>query len=51
MTQCGPTGSPSLMAAAWGTDAGGASPAGNVASIVGVAAWALLIGMWWVLPR
>jgi hypothetical protein len=47
----GPTGSPSLMAAAWGTGDGGGSPAGNIAGVVGIAAWVLLIGMWWVLPR
>lgn len=47
----GPTGMPSLMAAAWGTDDSGQSRAGNIAAIVGVACWAALIGLWWVLPR
>lgn len=48
----GPTGRTSLMAAAWGTGPGaGGSPAGNFAGYVGLAAWAGLIAMWWVLPR
>lgn len=48
----GPTGRPGLMAAAWGTaSAGSGSPAGNIAGIIGLACWAGLIGMWWVLPR
>lgn len=48
----GPTGRTSLMAAAWGTsDGGSSSPAGAAAAVIGLAAWAALIGMWWVLPR
>lgn len=47
----GPTGRPSLMAAAWGTGNDGHSPAGNIAAIVSVAAWAGLIFIWWSLPR
>lgn len=46
----GPTGSPSIVAAAWGTD-GGKSPAGPIASIVGLAAWVGLVIFWWSLPR
>ena len=46
----GPTGSPSIVAAAWGTD-DGHSPAGPIASLVGVAAWVGLIVFWWSLPR
>lgn len=47
----GPTGSPSLVAAAWGTDEQGNSPAGNVAAIVGAVSWGLLIFMWYVAPK
>lgn len=46
----GPTGSPSIVAAAWGTS-DGRSNAGPIAGIVGLAAWIGLIGFWWVLPR
>lgn len=48
----GPTGRTTLMAAAWGTDNGaGNSKAGTVAALVGLGAWAALIGLYWVLPR
>lgn len=47
----GPTGSPSIVAAAWGSDSGGTSRAGNIASLVGALAWVALIGFWWSLPR
>jgi hypothetical protein len=47
----GPTGRPSLMAAAWGTDAGGVSNAGVFAGFISAAAWVGLIYLWWVLPR
>lgn len=46
----GPTGSPGLVAAAWGTD-DGKSNAGPIASLVGLAAWVGLIVFWWSLPR
>lgn len=46
----GPTGSPSLVAAAWGTS-DGKSNAGPIASLVGIAAWVGLIVFWWSLPR
>ena len=47
----GPTGSPGLVAAAWGVQNSGQSPAGPIASIVGLAAWIGLIVYWWALPR
>jgi hypothetical protein len=49
----GPTGRTSLMAAAWGVGPGarGGSQAGPIAGIVGLACWAGLLGLWWVLPR
>lgn len=46
----GPTGSPALVAAAWGTQ-DGKSNAGPIASLVGIAAWVGLIVFWWSLPR
>lgn len=47
----GPTGSPSLVAAAWGVQNDGQSPAGQYAAVVGAAAWVALIILWWSLPR
>lgn len=47
----GPTGRPTLMAAAWGTDNSGQTGSPYVAAIVSAAAWAGLIYIWWVLPR
>lgn len=47
----GPTGSPSVVAAAWGAQNDGQSPAGQIASLVGLAAWVGLIVWWWALPR
>jgi hypothetical protein len=47
----GPTGRPTLMAAAWGTDNAGSSNAGMIAALTGLAAWAGLIYLWWVLPK
>lgn len=47
----GPTGAPTLMAAAWGTDESGKSRAGNIAALVGTGCWIGLLGLWWVLPR
>lgn len=47
----GPTGRPSLMAAAWGTDDGSSSKAGNIAALAGAGAWVGLILLWWALPR
>jgi hypothetical protein len=46
----GPTGAPSLVAAAWGTD-DGSSNAGPLAGLVGLGAWVGLIVLWWSLPR
>jgi hypothetical protein len=48
-----PTGRTSLMAAAWGVSPGGGgdSQAGTIAGLVGLACWAGLLGLWWVLPR
>lgn len=47
----GPTGSPGLVAAAWGVQNNGVSRAPTVAGIVGLAAWVGLIVYWWALPR
>jgi len=47
----GPTGKPSIMAAAWGNEDGTTSAAGPIAAIVAAASWATLIWIWWVLPR
>ena len=47
----GPTGKPSLMAAAWGTGAAGQSNAGVLAAAVSAAAWGGLLFIWWSLPR
>lgn len=48
----GPTGRPSLVAAAFGTDDGtGTSVAGPVAAMVGAAAWLALFYLYWVLPK
>lgn len=47
----GPTGSPSIVAAAWGVQNDGQSQAPLIATLVGLGAWVGLIVMWWVLPR
>ena len=47
----GPTGRPSLMAAAWGTNEDGTSRAGNLAGLVAAAAWVGVVFIWWSLPR
>lgn len=47
----GPTGSPSIVAAAWGVQQDGTSQAPLIATLVGLGAWVGLIAMWWVLPR
>lgn len=47
----GPTGSPGVVAAAWGVQQNGQSRAPAVAGIVGLAAWVGLIVYWWALPR
>ena len=47
----GPTGKPSLMAAAWGTGSDGVSHAGPIAGIVAAGAWVGLLFIWWSLPR
>lgn len=47
----GPTGRPSLMAAAWGTDTAGNSGAGYTAALIGAGCWAALIGLYLILPR
>ena len=47
----GPTGRASLMSAAWGSDSSGVSGAGNIAAIVGAAAWFGLFFIWWTLPK
>jgi len=47
----GPTGRPSLMAAAWGTDTAGNSNAGYAAGVIGAACWVALIGLYVILPR
>lgn len=47
----GPTGSPSLVAAAWGVQNTGQSRAPLIATLVGAGAWVGLIVMWWCLPR
>jgi hypothetical protein len=47
----GPTGSPSLVAAAWGVQNSGQSRAPLIATLVGVGAWVGLVVMWWCLPR
>jgi hypothetical protein len=47
----GPTGRPSLMAAAWGTDANGQTRSPVLAAVVSAAAWGGLLYIWWVLPK
>lgn len=47
----GPTGRPSIMAAAWGTGQDGTTGSGVVAAVVSTLAWAGLFYIWWVLPR
>jgi len=47
----GPTGSPTLVQAAWGVQSDGSSRAPQYASWIGALAWGALIGLWWVLPR
>lgn len=47
----GPTGRPTLMAAAWGTGPDGSSNAGYTAGLIGAACWAALIGLYLILPR
>ena len=46
-----PTGRPSLMAAAWGTDTAGQTNSPLVAAAVSAGAWLGLAYIWWVLPR
>jgi len=47
----GPTGRPSLMAAAWGTDDNGQTGAPYIAAVVHALALGGLVYIWWVLPR
>lgn len=47
----GPTGSPSIVAKAWGVQADGGTAAGQLSGVVAALALAGLVAIWWALPK
>lgn len=47
----GPTGSPSLVAKAFGVQADSGSPSGVLSAVVSAIALGTLVAIWWALPK